>query len=152
MDIGKYLRDQGVAFETHKHRPAYTAQEVAAEEHVSGDVIAKAVVVQADGQFAICALPASYKVDMAKVGKLLGAKSVRLAEESEMAQLFPNMEVGAEPPMGNLWDMPTLVDEHLAADEEIVFQAGTHRDSIRMRYADYEQLTHPKVADLAVHL
>jgi Ala-tRNA(Pro) deacylase len=152
MDIGKYLKEQGVPFEIHEHSPAYTAQEVAAEEHVSGNLMAKAVVVHADGEYAICALPASYKLDMKKVAQVLGSKSVRLADESEMAGLFPDVEVGAEPPLGHLWNLPTLVDEHLAADEEIVFQAGTHRHTVRMKYADYESLTRPKVADLAVHL
>jgi len=152
MDIREYLREKGVPFEVHEHRPAYTAQEVAAEEHVSGDVIAKSVVVAADGKYAICALPASYKVDMAKVAKLLGAKSVRLADEGEMAKLFPDAEVGAEPPFGNLWDLPTLVDQHLAEDEDIVFQGGTHRLAVRMRYDDYARLVQPKAGDLAVHL
>ena len=152
MDLGKYLTEQGVPFEMHEHSPAYTAQEVAAEEHVSGNVMAKAVVVEADGKYAICALPASYKLDMKKVAEALGVKSIRLADESEMAELFPDVEVGAEPPMGHLWDLPTLVDAHLAADEEIYFQAGTHRHAIRMRYADYESLTKPQVVDLAVHL
>jgi len=152
MDILKYLRDQGVEFQTHSHTPAYTAQEVAAEEHVSGDMMAKAVVVWSDGQYAICALPASHKLDMEKVAEALKGKTIRLANESEMATLFPDMEVGAEPPLGQLWDLPTLVDQHLAADEEIVFQAGTHRDSVRMRYADYASLATPTVADLSVHL
>ena len=152
MDIGQYLKDQGVAFEMHEHSPAYTAQEMAAEEHVSGNLIAKAVVVEAGGKYAICALPASFKLDMVKVAKVLKCKSVRLADEEEMARLFPDVEVGAEPPMGHLWDMPTVVDEHLAADEEIVFQAGTHRHAVRMKYADYASLTQPTVADVAVHL
>jgi Ala-tRNA(Pro) deacylase len=152
MDIGKYLEEQGVEFEIHEHPAAYTAQEVAAEEHVSGDMMAKAVVVCADGDFAICALPASHKLDMEKVAEALGAKKARLADEGEMARLFPDVEVGAEPPLGHLWGLPTIVDEHLAADEEIVFQAGTHRHAVRMRYADYASLTKPKVAALAVHL
>jgi len=152
MDIGEYLKEKGVPFETHEHPAAYTAQEVAAEEHVSGNLMAKAVVIHADGQYAICALPASYKLDMAKVAKALKAKKVRLADESEMAKLFPDVEVGAEPPFGNLYDLPTLVDQHLAEDEDILFQAGTHRRAIRMKYADYESLTEPTVADLAAHL
>jgi Ala-tRNA(Pro) deacylase len=152
MDIGKYLKEQGVSFEMYEHAPAYTAQEVAAEEHVSGNLLAKAVVVQAEGKFALCALPASCKLDMKKVAAALKCKAVRLADEGEMARLFPDVEVGAEPPMGHLWSLPTLVDERLAADEEIVFQAGSHRQAVRMRYSDYESLTHPQVADLAVHL
>jgi Ala-tRNA(Pro) deacylase len=152
MDIGRYLKERQVQFEMHEHPPAYTAQEVAAEEHVSGNMLAKAVVVHADGQYAICALPASHKLDVGKVAKTLKAKKIRLADETEMAKLFPDVEVGAEPPFGNLYDLPTLVDKHLAADEEIVFQAGTHRHAIRMKYADYAQLVEPTVADLAVHL
>jgi Ala-tRNA(Pro) deacylase len=152
MDVAEYLTEQGVAFERHEHSPAYTAQEVAAEEHVSGNLVAKAVVVRAGESYAMCALPASYKLDLGKVAAAMGAGEARLADELEMAKLFPDVEVGAEPPFGNLWNLPTLVDEHLAAGEEIVFQAGTHRDAIRMRYADYARLTQPKVADLAVHL
>jgi Ala-tRNA(Pro) deacylase len=89
---------------------------------------------------------------MRKVAKALKSKAVRLADEGEMAKLFPDVEVGAEPPMGNLWDLPTLVDAHLAADEEIVFQAGTHRNAVRMRYEDYRTLTHPIEVDLAATL
>jgi Ala-tRNA(Pro) deacylase len=152
MDIATYLKDKGVRFEMHDHPPAYTAQEMAAEEHVSGKMIAKAVVVQADGKYALCALPANCKLDMRKVAKALKCKAVRLADESEMAKLFPDVEVGAEPPLGNLWDLPTVVDMHLAADEEIVFQGGTHRNAVRMRYEDYFTLTHPAVADLAATL
>ena len=152
MKISEYLKDNGVYFSVHEHPPAYTAQEVAAEEHVSGNLMVKAVVVHADGNYALCALPACYKLDMGKVAKVMKAKTVRLADEGEMAELFPDVEVGAEPPMGQLWNLPTIVDRHLAEDEEIVFQAGTHRHAIRMRYADYEALTKPKVADLAVHL
>ena len=152
MDIGQYLTEQGVPFEMREHPPAYTAQEVAAEEHVSGNKLAKSVVIRADENYALCALPASYKLDMEKVAGAMHAQTVRLADETEMASLFPDVEVGAEPPFGNLWDLPTLVDSHLTEDEEIVFQAGTHRQAIRMRFADYESLTHPTIADLAVHL
>ena len=152
MKIQDYLKQQGVSFKEHKHAPAYTAQEVAAEEHVSGDMLAKAVTVKAGKQYGLCVLPASYKLDMKKVAKAMKVRKVSLADETEMAGLFPDVEVGAEPPFGNLYDLPTLVDEHLAADEEIVFQAGSHRLAIRMKYADYAALVQPTVADLAVHL
>ena len=152
MKIETYLQEQGVPFRVHEHPPAYTAQEVAAEEHVSGDMMAKAVVVKTDGGFAMCVLPASYKLDMIKTATALNTESVGLADEIELAKLFPDVEVGAEPPFGQLYDLPMLVDDHLAADEEIVFQAGTHCQSIRMTYADYATLTHPTVTDLAVHL
>jgi len=152
MDIGQYLRDHGVAFEVHEHPPAYTAQEVAAEEHVSGNILAKTVLVHADDSYALCVLPASFKLDMAKVAEAAKARSIRLADEQELAKVFPDVEVGAEPPFGSLYNLLTLVDEHLASQQEMVFQAGTHRDAIRMKYADYASLVQPVVADLAVHL
>ena len=152
MKIQDYLKDQGVKFKMHEHPPAYTAQEVAAEEHVSGNILAKTVAVKAGKGYVLCVLPASYKLDMKKVAKAAKAKKARLADEAEMAKVFPDVEVGAEPPFGNLYELPTLVDEHLAGDEEIVFRAGTHRHAIRMKYADYARLAEPTVADLAVHL
>jgi len=152
MKLQEYLTQQKVAFDVREHLPAYTAQEVAAEEHVSGNIIAKVVVIQAEGAYAVCVLPASYKLDMAKVAKELDVAKVRLADESALAKLFPDTEVGAEPPFGNLYNLPTLVDTHLTTDEQILFQAGDHRHAICMSYADYERLVKPKVADLAVHL
>ncbi|HUS48206.1 MAG TPA: YbaK/EbsC family protein [Phycisphaerae bacterium] len=152
MTIEEYLKKSGVAYKMREHPPAYTAQELAAEEHVSGNMFAKAVVVHTDKGCAMCALPASCKLDMKKIAKVLKSKKVRLADETEMAKLFPDSEVGAEPPFGNLYDLPTIVDERLAQDEEIVFQAGTHRHAIRMKYADFASLVGPTVADVAVHL
>lgn len=152
MDIQMYLRDRNVGFRVHEHPLAYTAQEVAAEEHVSGDMLAKTVAVKAGEEFALCVLPASFKLDMKKVGKALKARDVRLADEAEMARLFPDVEVGAEPPFGNLYDLPTLVDRSLAEDEEIVFRAGSHRQALRMKYSDFASLASPTVADIAVHM
>ncbi len=152
MKINDYLKENGVYFSMHEHPPAYTAQEVAAEEHISGNMLAKAVIVRAGEQFAMCVIPASFKLDMRKVADALDVESIRLADETELAKLFPDAEVGAEPPFGNLYHITTLVDEHLARDDEIVFQAGSHRHAIRMKYADYASLAEPSVIDLAVHL
>jgi len=152
MDIKEYLKSAGVKFKMHEHPPAYTAQEMAAEEHISGKITAKAVLVRAGKGFALCVLPANCKLDMSKATKALGAGKVKLADESNLAELFPDVEVGAEPPFGNLYDLPTVVDQQLAAREEIAFAGGTHRHTIRMAYADFARLAKPKVADLAVHL
>ena len=152
MEIGKYLSDHGVQFETHDHAPAYTAQEVAAIEHVSGKMMAKAVLVRDDAGYLMCVLPASHKLDLTKVADLRKSNQIRLADENELAEMFPDAEVGAEPPFGNLYDMPMLVDSHLADRDEIVFQAGSHRQTIRMAYDDYASLVCPQVADLAVAL
>ena len=152
MKAEQYLRDQGVAFEHHTHAPMYTAQELAAEEHVPGRDVAKTVIVKADDGYAMCVLPACCKLDLDKASKAIGAEHCRLAEESEMAELFPDVEIGAAPPFGNLYDIPTLVDSLLAAEERIVFASGSHREAIAMKYADYARLATPQVVDFSVHL
>ena len=152
MNVSEYLTEQGVPFEFFEHPPAYTAQEVAAEEHISGDMLAKAVLVHDGKGYVMCVLPASYKLDMDKTAKARKVKRVRLADETELAKVFPDVEVGGEPPFGNLYNLPTLMDRHLADSEDVVFQAGTHRQAIRMKCADYIALTEPTVTDLAVHL
>jgi len=152
MKAEQYLRDQGVAFEHHTHTPVYTAQELAAEEHVPGRDVAKTVIVKADDAFAMCVLPASFKLDLNKVAQALGAERCRLADESEMAELFPDVEIGAEPPFGTLYGIPTLVDIHLAEEDRIVFASDSHREAIAMKYADYARLSGPRVADFSVHL
>jgi len=150
MDIARYLEQNDVQFAVHEHPPAYTSQEAAAEQHISGDMVAKAVLVETPKGCAMCVLPASYKLDMSKAAKALGVKRVSLADEAKMAELFPDAEVGAEPPFGNLYDLPTVVDEHLAADQQIVCRAGTHSRSVQLKYADYARLVEPKVADISL--
>lgn len=146
-----YLRDSKVPFQVQHHPVAYTAQEIAASEHVPGKMLAKVVMVLADGKMVMLALPAPYRVDLAKASAILGAKEVRLAHEEEFAAAFPDCEVGAMPPFGNLYDLPVYVDKALAEDETIVFQAGTHTDTISMKYADFERLVRPTVAEFAYH-
>jgi len=152
MDVFQYLIEEGVNYISDEHPPAYTAQEVAAKEHVSGDMMAKPVIVHDGGEYVMCVLPASYRLNLGKVSKVLESIDVRLASEEEMSEIFDDCELGAEPPFGNLYRMNTLVDKHLAEDEEIVFQAGTHSRSVRIRYSDYQSLASPEIADLAEHL
>ncbi len=152
MKINDFLKEKGAYFSIHDHPPAYTAQEVAAEEHISGYKLAKVVVVHTGDNYVMCVLPASYKLDMEKVSRALGVKSVRLADETEMARLFVDSEVGAEPPFGKLYNIKTIADNHFAQDDEIVFQSGSHRQVIRMKYADYASLAEPEIFNLAVCL
>jgi len=152
MNTDQYLREQGVKFKHRTHSPAYTAQELAAEEHVPGRDVVKTVIVKANGKYVMCVLPACCKLDLDKVGEALRAKQCCLAEESELASLYPDAEIGAQSPLGNLYDMPTLVDSRLTEDERIVFPAGSHRDAIEMGYADYERLAKPSIADFAIHV
>jgi Ala-tRNA(Pro) deacylase len=144
-----FLQNAGVRFETHSHPAAYTAQELAAVEHVPGLTVAKVVMVMAEGELAMAVLPAPYRLDTRKTAAALGVKDVRLATEDEFAPAFPGLDVGAMPPFGDFGNVPTYVDNSLTKDEYIVFQAGTHTDAIQMKYADYERLAQPIVVDIA---
>ena len=144
-----YLRENRVLFEAQHHPRAVTAQEVAASEHVPGKMLAKTVMVLADGEMVMLALPAPYQVDLEKAAAALGAKEARLAEEEEFEDTFPDCEVGAMPPFGNLYGVPVYVDETLAEDETIVFRSGTHTETMSVSYADFERLVEPTVAQFA---
>ena len=150
--LEKYLRDNGVAFQVQHHARVFTALEVAAAEHVPGKQLVKVVMTVADGKAVMLALPASYRVDRTKAAAVLGVTDVRLAAEQEFAATFPDCEVGAMPPFGNLYDVPVWVDRSLAEDETIVFRAGTHTDTMSLEYRDYARLAKPNVAEFAVHL
>ena len=147
--IEEYLRENGVPYELTHHPLAFTAQDVASSEHIPGQMVAKVVMVAADEKMVMLVLPAPQHVDLKKAATLVGAKSVRLAREAEFSGLFPGCDVGAEPPFGNLFGVPAYVDESLTRDETIVFRAGTHTDTISMKFADYERLAKPSRADFA---
>ena len=150
--LEKYLKEQGVRFDSMTHPVAYTAQEVAAARHVPGKQLAKVVLVDADGQLVMLVLPASYRVEFPKLKSLLKAKKVRLAKEEEFGGTFTDCEVGAMPPFGNLYDLPVYVDSSLADEKEMVFKVGRHTTSMKVGFSDYEKLVKPEIADFAVHL
>jgi Ala-tRNA(Pro) deacylase len=152
MKLDAFLESQKVAFERLAHHPTYTAQGLAAEEHVPGMSVAKPVLVLAGDQYVMCVLPACSRVNLDAVAKATRADRARLAKEDEMENVFPDCELGAEPPFGNLFGIQTLMDASLREDEYIVFQAGTHTDAIKMRRADYERIASPVVASFAHHL
>ena|ERR1041385_3367812 len=147
--IKNYLDLHHVPYQHHIHSTAFTAQQLAAAERVPGTMIAKTVVVKADNQFVMAVLPGTAKVDTAALKGELNAREVQLATEREFQELFPDSDVGAMPPFGNLYDLPVCADESLARDEEIVFNAGTHEDAIRMRYSDFSRLVGPKICSFA---
>jgi Ala-tRNA(Pro) deacylase len=149
MDVRTYLDEQGVRYQWSQHDPAYTAQQVAQAEHFSGNRVIKPVLVKADGQFVLCALPAGYLIDMTDLRDTLKAKTVDIADERELEKLCGDCEIGAEPPIGKLYGVPTLLDASLEDQDEVLFQAGTHRDAVRMHFADYWKLTEPSVGQFA---
>jgi Ala-tRNA(Pro) deacylase len=144
-----YLRDNRVAFQTQHHPLAYTSQEVAASEHVPGRLVVKVVIVDADGKQIMLALPATHRVNLDKVSRVLGAEHVRLAEEREFEATFPDCELGAMSPFGNLYNVPVYVDHHLTDEDTIICEAGTHTETISLAYADFARLAQPTVADFA---
>ncbi len=147
--LQEHLAANGVSFELEQHRVAYTAQDLAAAEHVSGKRVAKVVVVMADGRPAMLVIPANTHVDIAKVRSEMGAQEVRLAREDEFAGIFLDCEVGAMPPFGSLYNVPVYVDTAVAGLGEITFPAGSHRESVRIKYSDFERLEQPKVLSIA---
>jgi Ala-tRNA(Pro) deacylase len=146
-----YLREQQVPFEMQQHRATFTAQDVAAIEHIPGKLVAKVVIAFADSNMIMLVLPASRRVDLARVREEIGAQEVVLAGEREIAMAFRDCEVGAMPPFGNLYGVPVYVDQQLTEDDTIAFQAGTHTDTMHMKYADYARLVQPTIADFARH-
>jgi Ala-tRNA(Pro) deacylase len=141
--------EHGVRYETHTHRVAFTAGEVAEAEHVPGRNMAKAVMLMADDRLVMTVIPGDRMIDLAKARRALGVESIQLAQESEFVSRFPDCEAGAEPPFGVLYDVPTVVDQAFDGPS-ITFNAGTHTEAITMGLADYLQLTHPRRADLVI--
>lgn len=147
--LKQFLDDNQVKYITIAHSPTFTAQEIAASAHIPGQEVAKTVMVTVDGKMAMAVLPAPLHVDLAQLQAVTGATNIELATESDFKELFPECELGAMPPFGNLWDMDVYVAAALTKDELIAFNAGTHTELIRMDYEDFERLVRPKVLTFA---
>jgi len=135
-----FLNKNGIKYRSIQHSPAYTTQEVAASAHISGKDVAKTVIIKVDGAFSMAVLPAQDQIDFNMLKESVGAHAVELADEEDFKNMFPDCEVGAMPPFGNLYGITVYVSESLAEDEEIAFNAGTHRELIMMGYKDFERL------------
>jgi Ala-tRNA(Pro) deacylase len=145
--LKEYLDEHGVKYVSIRHSPAFTAAEVAASAHVAGRDFAKTIVVRIDGSLALVVLPASRRLVLSDLRELLQSPLVRLATEAEFRDLFPDCELGAMPPFGNLYGLPVYVAESLAQEKEIAFNAGTHTEVIKLEYYDFDELVHPVVLD-----
>jgi Ala-tRNA(Pro) deacylase len=148
--LKEFLDDNRVKYVTISHSLAYTAQEIAASAHIPGRELAKTVIIKADGRMAMAVLPASLKVDFDLLAEATGAKKIELATEREFKQLFPDCELGAMPPFGNLYGMEVYVAESLTEDKEIAFNAGSHTELMRLPFQDFMRLVQPKVVKLSV--
>ncbi|NOY06946.1 MAG: YbaK/EbsC family protein [Chlorobi bacterium] len=144
-----FLDSNNIEYVTIRHSPAYTAQKIAHSAHVSGKELAKTVMVKIDGVMSMAVLPAPYKVDLEALREASGGETISLATEEEFRDLFPGCDLGAMPPFGNLYGMDVYAAEKLAKDEDIVFNAGSHWELIRMKYRDFERLVKPKLVKFA---
>jgi Ala-tRNA(Pro) deacylase len=140
-----FLDDQGTKYITVRHSRAYTARETAHSAHILGKDLAKTVMVEVDGKMAMVVVPATDHVDLGELKRALGAVKVELASERDFKRLFPDCEIGAMPPFGNLYGMEVFVSKRLAEDEEIAFNAGSHTELIKLAYRDFERLVKPRL-------
>ncbi len=143
--VKDFLDTNHIHYNTIVHPTSYTAQGTAAYAHVSGNEMAKTIMVKLDSQLAMAVLPASCQLDLAAIKRLSKAKSVCLASEPEFEMKFPDCDLGAMPPFGNLYGMTVFAEQRLAEDEEIAFNAGNHNELVRMKYSDFERLVNPIV-------
>lgn len=144
-----YLDRQNVTYEVIPHLPAYTAQCIAGLTHTPGKELAKAVMVKLDGELVMAVLPAIYRVDLALLKSAAHASSVQLASEEDFYARFPDCETGAMPPFGHLYGLKVYADESLSEDQYITFNAGSHRELMRMAWNDFVELAHPQMLKMA---
>jgi Ala-tRNA(Pro) deacylase len=148
-DVMEYLKHNSVHYEVIEHAPAFSAHEVAVVSHVPEKELAKTLVVYTDGKYCMVVMPADHRLSDHLMHDVFKAKHIHLASEEDLQQIFPDCEIGAMPPFGNLYALPVYVDTSLADDEEIVFNACSHTRSIRLKMYDYLRLVKPVIADIS---
>jgi Ala-tRNA(Pro) deacylase len=150
--LNTFLQASKVKYTVAKHPVVYTAQEIAAAQHVPGRQLAKCVLVKTDRGPILAVLPAIHLVDLKKLKTLLRVKTLTIAKEADIKERFPDVEVGAMSPFGNLYQVPVVVDRVLGESEEIICNAGSHTDTIKMRYRDFATLANPQVGAFGQHV
>lgn len=147
--LKEYLDRERVKYHSVRHYETFTAQETAESAHIPGGELAKTVMVKVDGKMVMAVLPAAKRLDLEALKTETGAGRVELATEEEFTDAFPDCEIGAMPPFGNLYGMEVYVEESLAEDAEIAFNAGDHIELIKMSFSDFAKLVRPKVFRLS---
>ena len=146
--LKQFLDSKKIKYVMISHSPAYTAQGIAATAHIPGKELAKSVMVKLDGEMAVAVVPAPRKVNFEQLKAASKASTAELATEQEFSNLFPDCEVGAMPPFGNLYGMDIYADDALAEDDEIAFNAGSHTELMRLAFGDFQRLAEPKMAKI----
>lgn len=147
--VHQFLDDHGVAYEVHEHERVFDASHLAQHEEVSGWDVAKPVLLAIGDELAMVVVPAPVHVDLDRASDALGHSQVRLATEDEFADRFPDSELGAEAPFGNLYGIPVFLDENLRAREQMVCRDGSHTQTITLSLADYVRVVAPEIVDVA---
>lgn len=147
----EFLGSHGVTYERIEHREAFTAQEEAAAAGVSGWSWAKVVIVKDREGLAMAVLPACCEVEMDRLKGVIGLGEIELASVEDILKTFPGCELGAVPPFGRLFAVPTFVEEAVVNQRDVIMPAGDHRSAVRMRATEYLRLAEPRVGQFAVH-
>lgn len=150
--VRSFLKDHHIKYEALYHPSSYTAQQLAHVEHITGGAVIKVVLIKSGGESVMVLLPASYKLDFTNLKKVLKNNEIRLCTEEEIRKLFPDCEIGAEPPFGNLYGLKVYADESLLGQKEVLCFAGTHREAMQIKYEDLIKWTKPQTCKVAVHL
>jgi len=145
-----YLDSHNIKYYGISHSQAFTSEDISRTAHIPVKELAKTVMVKVDGKLKMAVVPASDMVSIKKLKKLLGAEKVVLAEEEDFKDFFPLCETGAMPPFGNLYDIEVIAALRLTEDKNIAFNAGSHRELLKMEYKDYEKLVRPKILDFSI--
>ncbi|HLD50004.1 MAG TPA: YbaK/EbsC family protein [bacterium] len=148
--LTKFLKKHKVFYEVQVHPETFTALETAEAEHVSGRQLVKAVMVKADGKDVMVVLPSNRNVDLFKLSTALGKLDVRIEEEVEFKELFPDCEAGAMPPFGKMYGIPCYADESLSDEDQIYFNAGNHWETIKVSTADFLRVSKAVTGDFSV--
>lgn len=147
--VHELLDQHGVAYEVHEHPRAVDANRLAQAEEITGWDVAKPVLLAIGGELAMAVVPAPVHVDLDKASNVLGHGDVRLATEEEFVSRFPDCEPGAEPPFGNLYEIPVFLDETLRQRERMVCRDGSHTLTITLAVNDYVHVVEPEIVDMA---
>lgn len=143
------LTAKNIPFERISHLRDYTSQETAQHTRTPGSRFAKSVLLWVEGHQVMAVIPAHHRIDWGKARAVFGTQDVSLASEEEISRTFADCELGAAPPFGNLYDIPVYLSRDLDRSSDIVFNAGTHVDVVKMKYSDYDELVHPEVVDIS---
>jgi Ala-tRNA(Pro) deacylase len=148
--LRKCLDEHKVPYQVLKHHKRFTSSEIAQVLHVPGQELAKVVIVKADGRLHMAVLPANFKIDLPAFARAAGAGRAELATEAEFQGAFPDCDVGAMPPFGNLYGLATWVDKTLTRDDQIVFEAGSHEEAVKLGFTDFVRIVKPQIADFSL--